>query len=99
MPHPTFEEAARHWPRLNGGDESAHQDELYQACEEVILRREISSPEDALIVCQVLLDNLKSGERSDGLDVQALASLRNWLGHIAGGPGLTGRALFRGAAR
>ncbi|WP_292103191.1 hypothetical protein [Brevundimonas sp.] len=85
MTQPTFEEAALHWPRLSAGDqaETAREDDLYLACEEVILSREITTHDDAVLVCQVLLDNLRSGQRSDELDIRAVASLRTWLAGLA----------------
>lgn len=90
MTQPTFEEAVLHWPRLSAGDqpETSRDDDLYQACEEVILSREIATRDDALVVCQVLLDNLRSGQRSDELDIRAATSLRDWLADLAGGGGL-----------
>lgn len=97
MSHPTFEEAARLWTHLTDGDQpdSARDDNLYEACEQVILLREITSPQDAAIVCQVLLDNLRSGQRSDELDVQALTSLRSWLARLAGSEGLARSSLLQ----
>jgi hypothetical protein len=97
MSHPTFEEAVRLWTHLSDGDqpESAREDSLYEACEKVILLRELTSPQDAVIVCQVLLDNLRSGQRSDELDVQALASLRDWLGRLTTSEGLARSSLLR----
>lgn len=94
MPHPTFEEATRLWPQLNDGEqpESASEDSLYEACEKVILVREIASPQDAVVVCQVLLDNLRSGQRSDELDVHAMTSLRDWLARFAAADGLAARS-------
>ena len=94
MQNPTFEEAALLWPRLS--DETApaadRDDDLYAACEEVILSREIDSPEDVALVCQVLLDNIALGQRSDGLDIRAMTALRDWTVRLAAGGVLGGTA-------
>ena len=84
MQMPTFEEAARLWPNLSDRSrvEADYDEDLFATCEEVILGREIASPSDALLVVQVLLDNLQLGQRSDRLDVAALTSLRNWLAGV-----------------
>lgn len=90
MDYPTFEEAAQLWPRLSdaGLAESERDDSLLNACEEVILRRQISSAADAVIVCQVLLENISLGSRTDDLDRQAVDMLRVWLRGLAAEEGL-----------
>lgn len=87
MHNPTFEEAARLWPSLSGRAriETDQDDELFAACEEVILCRGVRCRADALLVAHVLLDNLQLGQRSDNLDVLALMSLRDWLASMAEG--------------
>ena len=91
MQTPTFEEAARLWPLLS--DEAAvaaeRDDDLYAACEAAILSRQIESTEDAALVCQVLLENLALGQRSDELDISAVAALRDWIAGLALGSGLS----------
>ena len=91
MQTPTFEEAARLWPLLS--DEAAvaaeRDDDLYAACEAAILSRQIESTEDAALVCQVLLENLALGQRSDELDISAVAALRDWIARLALGSGLS----------
>jgi hypothetical protein len=96
MQTPTFEEAARLWPRLSDetADEATRDDDLYAACEEAILSRTIDSAEDAALVCQVLLDNIVLGQRSDELDIRAMTALRDWTAKLAAGSALGRTAMF-----
>lgn len=85
MHNPTFDEAVSLWPRLSDGTqpESGHDDALLEVCEAIILDRAIASSNDALIITQVLLDNMQAGPRSDGRDCRALTRLRDWLASLS----------------
>ncbi|MFT4955401.1 MAG: putative RNA-binding protein YlqC (UPF0109 family) [Brevundimonas sp.] len=81
MPNLNFVEAVRLHPRLSDGtiSPSEYDERLLEACEAVILDREIESAEDAVIVLQLAAEDVELGGRADGRDAKAIRRVIGWL--------------------
>lgn len=73
MPKTNIHQAWSIWTQSSGPDES---DELRRArAEAQILDQKLETPEHAVMMLEVLLDNMRAGSRTDERDLGALARL------------------------
>lgn len=75
----SFQQAYDLW---SGRDLLDEADIHLDIAEEAILKNPPASPREAVAIADVLLENLETGLRSDGLDLAALRQIRGWLASL-----------------
>lgn len=80
-----FETAVEFVQRWSGKDtEIAGTSDEYFEAEEFILDFEPTSPKEAATVLDCVIDNIRTGGRSDGRDIRALATIQSWITRSSG---------------